>query len=539
MNAVLTYLLNASIGIALFYSVFWLFLRNETFHRLNRSFLFLSLLLAVILPLFPLHYNVFVENTEQTSVPQTIPDTFQNIPIFNGNEEAGFTWNWEYALLLIYMTGASIFFLRLLVQTFIIVGIVIKYHIKTINGQHIVENEKYGLPFSFFNIVFINPKFHTQEELPEILAHENVHIREKHWFDLLFIELLTVIFWFNPFIWFFERSIKQNHEYLADKGVLAQGHNIGKYQALLLNQLMGMQIIGITNNLNFALGTNRLKMMTKKKTSRLGGIKFVWALPVVALLLFAFAEPNYQVKNIDDEVIVDRLVSNEAGNELTIQGKVINEKTEKPLCDATVLVKGTTIGTVTDENGEFTLVDTNAEIDENGNLKTTVVASYIGMKLTQMKVSSSNDKMKCTFLMGEDIVFIKRAVNREEWTILPPHPPHPVLADFKRATSDLKAENKEVFYIVESMPKYPEGFKALNDYVFEKENALKNDISGKANVLFTVLASGRVSDIKILKHDNEEVAKAAYKIVKEMPDWTPGKQRGKPVPVKYLLPVEF
>ncbi len=166
----------------------------------------------------------------------------------------------------------------------------IKHRVKSLDGIRVVENEKYGLPFSFFNIVFFNPKFHTQEDLPDILAHEKVHIRENHWFDLLFIELLTVIFWFNPFIWFFEHSIKQNHEYLADKGVLAQGHNAGRYQALLINQLMGMQIIGITNNLNFALNTNRLKMMTKKKTPVSRRTKFALALPAIALLLFAFAE---------------------------------------------------------------------------------------------------------------------------------------------------------------------------------------------------------------------------------------------------------
>ena len=129
----------------------------------------------------------------------------------------------------------------------------VKYRVKSFNGIRIVENDKYGLPFSFFNIVFINPKFHTQEDLPEILAHEKVHIRENHWFDLLFIEMLTVVFWFNPFIWFFERSIKQNHEYLADKGVIFMGHGVARYQAILVNQLLGMQIVGVTNNLNLPL----------------------------------------------------------------------------------------------------------------------------------------------------------------------------------------------------------------------------------------------------------------------------------------------
>ncbi len=297
METIFNFLLKASSGIGLFYLVYWFFLRKETFYKANRWFLIVALLTAVLLPLFPLSYTVIAEPNSNTTVYNTIADTFKNIPVVKVDKSTTQIFHWEQVVLLIYLTGAAIFLLRLLSQTTILIYLMIKYRVKSQDGIRIVENEKYGLPFSFFNVVFINPKFHTQEDLPEILAHEKVHIRENHWFDLLFIELLTVIFWFNPFIWFFERSIKQNHEYLADEGVLAQGHHIGRYQALLINQLMGMQIIGITNNLNFALSKNRLKMMTKTKTSRRSGVKFAWALPVVALLLFAFAEPEYQAKN--------------------------------------------------------------------------------------------------------------------------------------------------------------------------------------------------------------------------------------------------
>ncbi|MEN8117666.1 MAG: M56 family metallopeptidase, partial [Bacteroidota bacterium] len=223
METIFTFLLKASIGIVLFYLVYWLFLRKETFYAANRWFLNVALLTAVLLPLFPVQYTVLVEHESNETALQTISDTFKNIPVVSGSENSTTNFNWQQALLLIYLTGAAIFLLRLLTQTFILIHLMIKYRIKSMDGVRIVENEKYGLPFSFFNVIFINPKFHTQEDLPEILAHEKVHIRDNHWFDLLFIELLTVIFWFNPFIWFFERSIKQNHEYLADKGVLAQG----------------------------------------------------------------------------------------------------------------------------------------------------------------------------------------------------------------------------------------------------------------------------------------------------------------------------
>ncbi|WP_163322554.1 M56 family metallopeptidase [Draconibacterium mangrovi] len=527
METSLFYLLNASGGIVLFFLVYWLFLRNETFHAANRWFLIGSLLLAILLPLLPVRYEVFIEATEGAKTgAHTIADTFKNIPVFKATEESTTIFGWQQAILLIYLTGAAIFLLRLLTQTFVLIHLMIKYRVTSLNGMRVVENEKYGLPFSFFNVVFINPKFHTQDDLPEILAHEKVHIRENHWFDLLFIELLTVIFWFNPFIWMFERAIKQNHEYLADKGVLAQGHTVGRYQALLVNQLMGMQIIGITNNLNFALSTNRLKMMTKKKTSARRLIRFTWALPALALLLFAFAEPDYRMQELNEPEIANQPTS--VTKTLKISGLVVDENDE-PLPGTSVVVKGGTTGCVTDLQGRFTL-----EIPE----KTAIVLSFVGKKTIvddYMGILSGKDGevYKRNYKMEDEIIGIGLAtellaVNNNDKMAPPPPPPPPPSDD-------------EMFYIVEDMPSYPGGSEALNNFVYKMQNKLASakNIKGKAKVLFTVNAKGEVSDIKIVEQDNDAAAKGAYAIASQLEDWKPGKQRGKAVPVKYMMHVEF
>ncbi|WP_319482828.1 M56 family metallopeptidase [uncultured Draconibacterium sp.] len=548
MEATLIYLLNASGGIVLFYLVYWLFLRHETFHAANRWFLVASLCIATILPLIPVRYEVLVEaaNGAKTGA-HTIADTFKNIPVFKGAEESTTAFSWQQAILLIYLTGAAIFLLRLLTQTLILIHLMIKHRVTSLNGMRVVENQKYGLPFSFFNIVFINPKFHTQDDLPEILAHEKVHIRENHWFDLLFIELLTVIFWFNPFIWMFERAIKQNHEYLADKGVLAQGHTVGRYQALLVNQLMGMQIIGITNNLNFALSTNRLKMMTKKKTSARRLIRFIWALPALALLLFAFAEPQYSYT--ETEIVGNELIpaDTQSGKQLTIHGKVVSKETGEAIPGASIVIKGTTVGHVSDRDGTFTLVDHNPTVKADGSLSTEVVVSFVGMKTVANTISASGsgvDKAKYTFKMEDEIIVIstlvppppppvikgeEKLVKKGETNVPPPPPPPAVNGE------------KEVFFIVEDMPEYPGGQTALAILVqkMQKKLTKEKNIKGNAKVLFTVNAKGEVSDIKIVEKDNDAAAKGAYAIASQLDDWKPGKQRGKAVPVKFLLPIEF
>jgi len=544
METLLIYLMNASAGIALFYAMYWFFLRNETFHTANRWFMFGALLSAVLLPVFPVQYTILVETGLSKGAFTSITDSFKNLPVVSAGNISVNAFGWQQVVGIVYFTGASIFLLRLLSQTFNMIYLMIKYRIKSLDGMRIVENEKYGLPFSFFNIVFINPKFHTQDELPEILAHEQVHIRENHWFDLLFIELLTVIFWFNPFIWFFERSIKQNHEYLADKGVLAQGHTVGRYQALLVNQLMGMQIIGITNNLNFALNANRLKMMTKKKTPVIRRMKFVWALPVFALLLFAFAEPEY--KNSTQPGANHKLSANDPVSQETIKinGLVLDED-NNPVPGTSIVVKGGTTGTVADVDGTFSLtIPGNADIVLSFVGKQTIIDANAGIKSAPEKNGAFTRK----YVLKDAVQVLYNRNYSGEQLIPPPPPPPPAEKAAKPANGEVPppppppaVEEKEVFYIVEDIPKYPGGFEALQNFIAQRQEKLAQgkNLKGKASVSFTVNPKGKVTDIKVVEKDNDGAAKGAVAIVSEMPDWTPGKQRGKAVPVKYLLPVEF
>ena len=531
METLLIYLANASAGIVLFYAVYWFFLRKETFHLANRWYLFMALLTAILLPVFPIQYTLVVEASSEKGAFSTIADTFKHLPVVSGTEESEKTFSWIEMLLIVYFTGAVIFLSRLLIQTYILLHLIVKHQIRTFSGMKIVENEKYGLPFSFFNIVFINPKFHTQDDLPEILAHEKVHIRENHWFDLLFIELLTVIFWFNPFIWLFERSIKQNHEYLADQGVLTRGLDLSRYQALLINQLMGMQIIGVTNNLNFALNTNRFKMMTKIQSKKIRSIKLIVALPVLFLLMVAFAKPNYVPES--NLVMTNSEVPGFIMKEkVTVEG-VVKAENGEPLPGASVVIKGTTIGAVTNIDGKFTL-----EVPEGE--KAVVVISFVGFITEEIVVSEpKNGKAKTETVLKRGQIFIETQ-DAEQILNTPPPPPPPPVPETK------KQDGEEVFIIVEELPSYPGGHYALMQYYTEMKKNLKGKLffkgekaEGKALVGFTVNSKGKVTNINVLKKDNDTVAKAAVTLVQDLKDWNPGKQRGKSVSVDYVLPFSF
>ncbi len=559
MNSLFTFLIQSSVAMLLFYMVYWFFLRKETLYISNRFFLLFALLTSVAMPLMSIQYMVVVEGGSASGNFLTeVIDAFKGAqPYANTGFEATSSVNWLNIFLVIYLTGAAIFMFRLLVQTAILVIQIIKNKIKLLDGLRIIETEKYGLPFSFFNFVYINPKFHKQDVLPEILAHEKVHIRERHWADLLIIELLTVIFWFNPIIWFFEHAIKLNHEYLADHGVISNGSHVGKYQALLVNQLMGMQIIGLTNNLNFGINTNRLKMMTKQKTPKIKAIKLAWAMPVLALLLYAFAEPNYKVIQADGGNYVSDFQEKEVGKLTEISGTITNPEGEA-IPGVSVLVVGTTIGSTTDLDGAFKL---KVPIDN-----AMIEFSYIGKET--LRYTLEDIFFKNNEIVMKDVAIYLDLDQISDHGIPPPPPPKgvekgniPPPPPPKRLDNGEKEVNKvgtipppvipnktsdveemHIFFVVEQMPEYPGGFKALKNHILNMQQRLAEKdvkVKGKVKVGFTIDENGKPTNVRIIEKDYENAASLAASIIYSMETWSPGKQRNKPVPIDFILPLEF
>jgi hypothetical protein len=540
MEPIFNFLLKASSGIVLFYLLYWFFLRKETFYLANRWFLIVSLIISVIIPVFPVHYQVIAGPGNNAEHVMALGDTFKNtitpdnIPV----SDSGFPGN-QRTFVLLYFAGILFFMARLLSQTAILLYFIIKYKIRNIDGFRIIENRKYQVPFSFLDMIFINPDIHKQDDLPAILAHEKVHIRERHWIDLFITELLTVIFWFNPFIWFFERSVKQNHEYLADKGVLTMGLQAGRYQAILVNQLMGMQVFGITNSLNFALGSTRFKMMTKMKSQKINRLKLALILPVMAILMYSFSVPKYEQTNTQSSEILETTTQ-----PLTIKGVVKTAQNNEPLPGTSIVLKGKTIGTVSDMDGNFTLTDPEPKIDEKtGALCSEVVFSFVGLETLVIKASAEKDNPNATIncRMKETTVGAYHKYDKDKVS-----KPSVILPDKEDVAQPAKREKdsnskEEVFYAVEEMPQYPGGSDAFYQFINEMQAKLINakEIKGKAYIGFTIDKNGKATNINIKKADNELVGISALSIIKQMQDWKPGKQQGKPVPVMFVVGIEF
>jgi len=171
---------------------------------------------------------------------------------------------------IIYITGVTIFLARFIFQLVQLVFLARRHGISRKEGINLVILDQSYSSFSFFNYVFVNPRQDQESGISTIINHEQVHVKQRHSIDLILMELLIIVQWFNPIAWFIGKSIKANHEFLADEGVLQNGFSKWDYQELLLARASGIQVNNLTNNFNVSLLKTRIIMMTKNRST-------VWA----------------------------------------------------------------------------------------------------------------------------------------------------------------------------------------------------------------------------------------------------------------------
>jgi TonB family protein len=295
MTEIIIYLLQSAAILAILYTVYWFFLRKDTFFHVNRFYLVTSLLLSLAIPLFDI--RLF------TSGPVT-PVIVLLDPVLITPEKVERVASGHLSIFeiagVIYLTGVVIFSARFIVQLVQLLIIVRKYKITRQDGANLVFVDKGYSPFSFFNLIFIRKEYYIDVKLTPVIAHEKIHIQQFHTLDLLLVEIANIIQWFNPFSWFLGRSVKNVHEFLADEGVLKKGFHKKDYQALILNEAMGLQLNNLTNNFNVSLLKTRIKMMTKTRSASWTLIKVGFALPAIFAVVFLFTAGSLNTVTAQD-----------------------------------------------------------------------------------------------------------------------------------------------------------------------------------------------------------------------------------------------
>jgi len=279
----LQYLLEANVYLAVFYLVYRLFLNRETYYLFNRVYLLFSCIAAFVLPLIQLGFL----RSDAAEVPGTalvlpadtghkVVNTPQIMPVHH-------YFTLSNVLIAIYLVGTFIFTILLIIKLNRLFNLTRSKSASTGDRYKLVHLEDSNSAFSFFNYLFIGTKAMDTEI---IVQHELVHIRQKHSVDILLLELVRIINWFNPIVYLLQNSLKTLHEYIADEQTAACKSDPLSYSAFLVNNAYGIGGPSITHSFfNYNLLKKRIIMLNQKRSGSLARLKYLVTLPVCAGLL--------------------------------------------------------------------------------------------------------------------------------------------------------------------------------------------------------------------------------------------------------------
>ena len=454
-------------------------------------------------------------------------------------------WGWKEVLLLLYIIGIAFFLIRNLWSLARMIGLIDGCRKEKLHdGVLLFTHNKSIAPFSWMKCIVLSEK--DREEGGEaIITHERAHIRNRHSWDLLLADVCVFFQWFNPAAWLLKQELQNIHEYEADEWVINQGIDAKKYQLLLIKKAVGTRLYSMANSLNHSSLKKRITMMIKKKSNPWARLKYLYILPLAAASVAAFARPEISnelneissVKVNDLASIVkaneEKSVENLPEEKVKVAGKVVDEKNGLSVLGASVLVRGTTYGTLTDMDGNFSIVANEGDV---------LLFSFVGMQTQSVIVPKGGAKsivvsMKDDVQNLDEVMVVGYAAYEDENEV--------VEAKSIKLPTEEKKENEEqvIFQVVEEMPSFPGGMRECMMFLGRNIKypvlAQKAKIEGRVIVQFVVDKDGSISDTKVVRSVSPELDAEALRVVGLMPKWNPGKQRGKAVAVKYTMPIMF
>jgi beta-lactamase regulating signal transducer with metallopeptidase domain len=297
MPALFAYLLKLSCSLSVVYLFYQLVLRRLTFYNANRWYLMGYSLLCFFIPLINISGLIEQHQLNHSAVIRAIPSiesyTHNTKPLIQNNTIASFTL-WDYSFLFLVI-GIIVLLTRLLVQYASYRMMRKQAQLINDDGIAIYQVSKSIIPFSFGNSIFINQCQHNEAELKEIIRHEFVHVTQRHTVDIIWAEIVCILNWYNPFAWLLRHAVRQNLEFIADNNVLESGIDKRSYQYLLL-KVMGLPQFSIAAPFNFSSLKKRIVMMNTLKSAKAHLVKFLFVLPLLAVLLLAFRSEQVRQK---------------------------------------------------------------------------------------------------------------------------------------------------------------------------------------------------------------------------------------------------
>ncbi|MCP9757545.1 TonB family protein [Lacihabitans sp. CCS-44] len=462
---ILLYFLKANIFLVVFYAFYFCFFKNETFHKANRYFLVLGAIIALLLP--------FVRSS-QMQKPEIVSTEIKSVAyeLYFQSEEvivssAVETYSYFDILKYSYLLGL------------IVAGITLLARItKTIFW--LKTNKKVnGTAFSFLGKIFIDNHL---EQKSVIFKHEDIHVKQMHFLDLIFFEMLQIVFWINPVIYFYKKSISIIHEFLADEEASKIAQDKIAYASLLVSKQFSIQPATVFTQHFFNHSTlkSRIIMLSKNPSKKTALLKYGLLAPAFFVMLA-----------ISSFTVVDNPKMENIFNNLNNE---INQNSFKDL--------GFPSSTKAFVNEEVGILETGETIESGNN--------NILNFLPDNEVAGV-----------EDLSFPSIEVD----------------------TFPQNNSNKQIFTTAEQNPEFIGGqaelYKWLAKNIKYPLEAKNNKIEGRVYVRFVIEANGEIGEVKVMKGIGYGCDEEAARVLQAMPNWKPAMQNGYPVAIYYNIPIVF
>ncbi|MBE6292793.1 MAG: M56 family metallopeptidase [Bacteroidales bacterium] len=563
MIAFLSYILKVSLSLAAFYMFYKLLCSRDTLHRFNRCLLLFILALSAVVPFMYIDLGIIsheaaveigelgaaleAEPVEMIAMEDAPVSLWQRVP-----------WQqipWRMILGGIYCAGL-LACLAHFVGSLLSIALLIrrnKCRVMADGTILVTHNKAYG-PFSWMRYIIVSEQ-DLSDNFDMILAHERAHIRLHHSWDLLFVQLCATVQWFNPAAWLLKRELEAIHEFEADSDTLRQGFDARQYQLRLFEEAVGVKFNTITNNFNNCSTKKRIIMMMKRQTSPWARMKALFVLPVafVAVAVISCTSPKEKKTDADQEVVQQeqpasadeiQVVANAPTPKAEEQGEifqVVEEHPQFPGGDAELmkfLQQNVKYPKEAQEQGKQGRVIVQFVVNKDGSISNDTIVRSVDPLLDAeaLRVVRSMPNWTPGKQRGKEV--------RVRFTL-------PVTfrldggAESKLVKIQVSVEKtgEEIFNVVEQMPEYPGGMgelmKFLQRNVRYPKEAQEQGKQGRVVVQFVVEKDGSITDAEIAKSVDPQLDAEALRVVNAMPNWTPGKQRGKEVRTRFTVPVTF
>lgn len=513
----LHYLVQVNLYLVLFYGFYRLLLSNETFYNLNRTYLVGSAVLSFGIPFW---YSDYIQSFFITQQVNEVFYTVLSPAVFGAKASAENPFTW-YDLLKAFYGFCTIFLSIKLIFNFL-------------QLKRILENSenysKFGVGFSFFNFVFVDKDLQKHEV---VMEHEYVHIKQLHSADVILFEVIAVLCWFNPVVYFYKKSVKNIHEFIADDIASRLEASKADYAMLLFSQQFGLNPHQLTNQfIDKSTLKRRIEMLHKPRSRKIALLKYGFTAPLFALMLViasASIAKNNGIKKVEKivastaempitELSILPIKAILSEKETPVKGKVTATEDGKPLAGVVIEIKAKNMGTTTDIDGNYTI---------NATPTDDLTFSFAGFETTALPVT---DKKIINVSLRKAGQTVGRGQALSEV----------VVAGYKPT---INYESEEIFTTVEENPTFNGGIVELYRFIGKNLRypieARNKNIDGKVFVKFIVRADGSTSDISVLKGIGAGCDEEVVRVIGMMPKWNPGKQSGKPVSVYFTMPVSF